>query len=229
MRRDIIKDVEIIEPPLEEMTKKYSTFSSIKRSCLGGCGCFIIFIIIIVVAFKMFLGAGPQEIKTVPPNFPIDVPVYDEENIDRITFVSGQYKNRSVEVAAIFPKLILSPLLSVVEKDEVTAPKNEKESAKNIWKIISSPVSDKRNMVKIEWKNLPAEFNFVYNYYKNELTKSGYTIDAISASQTEKQFSFSQGENTGSFYVKIIDQNQTNTEYASLIINYNASKIQTAR
>jgi len=95
MRRDVIKNVKIVEPPLEEFTRKYSTFSAIKRTCLGGCGCFVFLVIAIYIVVKFFLGVGPQTIKIVPENFPKDIPVYDKENIETMTFISGKYKNRN--------------------------------------------------------------------------------------------------------------------------------------
>jgi len=220
MRRDIIKDVVIKDPPLEELTKRYSTFSSIKRSCIGGCGCLVFFIIIIIVILKLFLGVGPQTINKVPIDFPDNIPVYDSESISEITFINGQYKNRAIEIAAIIPKLILSPLISALDQDTINTSNDEKTNIKNVWKIINSPVGDQRNVVKIRWINMNAEGNFVYNYYKNELIKANYTVADVNINDDDaKQFSFSQGNIGGSFYVKI-DKNRTGTELANLIVNY---------
>ncbi len=221
MRRDIIKDVEIKEPPLEELTRRYSTFSSIKRSCIGGCGCLVVLLIAFIVIIKVFLGVGPQNVSKVPNDFPTDIPIYDAENISEITFISGQYKNRAIEIAAIIPKVILSPLISALDKDMVSS-SDEKTSMKNIWKIVNEPVGDKRNVVKVKWINMPAEYDFVYNHYKNELTKSDYIITATSVGENEKQFSFAKDSISGSFYVKI-NKEMTSTELANLIVNYYSS------
>lgn len=219
MRRDIIKDVKIKEPPLEELTRKYSTYSNIKRSCLTGCGCLIFLLIALIIILKFALGVGPQQITAVPANFPADIPIYDRENITDITFISGKYKNRVIEIAAIFPKLILSPLISVLDKDMVDNQSGKKSTFKNMWKIINSPVSDQRDVIKIRWENLTAEPNFIYTYYQTEFKKKGYGIEAESQGQTEQQFSFSKQTTAGSFYLKM-DSEKTNTILANLIVNY---------
>lgn len=219
MRRDIIKDVKIKEPPLEELTRKYSTFSNLKRSCLTGCGCLVFLLIILIIILKFALGVGPQQVTKVPADFPVDIHIYDKENITAITFISGKYKNRAIEIAAIFPKLILSPIISVLDKDLVDDQAGKKSTFKNMWKIINSPVSDQRDVVKITWENLTAEPDFIYDYYQTELKKKGYTIEAESQGQTEQQFSFSKQTTAGSFYLKM-DSAKTNTILANLIVNY---------
>jgi len=217
MRRDIIKDVEIKEPPLEELTRKYSTFSTIKRTCLGGCGCLIFVIIVLIIILKLIIGVGPQVIRTVPENFPQEIHIYDEENIESITFISGKYKNRVVEIAAIFPKIILSPLLLALDKEQ-TSDNNKTYTVKNFWKIINSPVSDQRDIIKIKWNGLKAEPDFVYSYYKTELIKENFKIKVESQGNNSKQFSFDSGNATGSFYVQKI--NDTTIDYAILTVNY---------
>ena len=217
MRRDIIKDVEIKEPPIEELTRKYSAFSTIKRTCLGGCGCLVFLLIILAVVLKFFIGTGPQEIKTTPDNFPSEIPIYDQENIETITFISGKYKNRVVEIAAIFPKIILSPLLIALEKDsnETTS---KTYTLKNFWEIINTPVSDQKDIIKIRWSGLKAEPEFVYSYYKTELEKQNYKIEIESQGNNTKQFSFDDGAVNGSFYLQMINTSLIN--HAILTVNY---------
>ncbi|MFH1292246.1 MAG: hypothetical protein ABIH87_03540 [bacterium] len=220
MRRDIIKDVEIKEPPLEEITRKYTAFSVIKRSCVGGCGCFIIFIVIIVLLLKYALGVGPQQVSAIPSDFPAEIPIYDKEHIETITYVSGEYKNRVIEVSAIFPKLILTPLISVLEKDQMVEPGKDKLSIyKNMWNIVNSPVSDKRNIIKVEWKNLNADLKFLYSYYQSMLLRYDYVITPESDTDTQKGFSFKKQSIAGSFYTQT-DQNNSGTNVANLIVNY---------
>lgn len=219
MRRDIIKDVKIKEPPLEELSRRYSTFSNIKRTCLAGCGCLVFLLVALIIILKFALGVGPQQVTTAPANFPADIPIYGKENITAITFISGKYKNRAIEIAAIFPKLILSPLISVLDKDLVDDQAGKKSTLKNMWRIINSPISDQRDVIKIRWDNLTAEPDFVYNYYQTELKKKGYTIEAESKGQIEQQFSFSKQTTAGSLYVKS-DHEKTGTALANLIVNY---------
>ncbi|TAN33165.1 hypothetical protein EPN28_02885 [Patescibacteria group bacterium] len=228
MRRDLIKDVEIVEPPIGEISKKYSAFSSIKRACLGGCGCLLIVIIVGAIVLRLSMGSGPQNLKSVPENFPQDIPLYDKDNIERITFVSGKYKNRGVEIAAFFPKVILSPLFLAMNKDQLTPTSTDAGAgrlalAKNIWKMIASPVSDHRDTVQIEWKNMNAEPYFVIGYYKVELQKKGYKIDLESESDTVKQFSFSKDEISGSMFASSAGTATQGTATAILTVNLSPS------
>jgi hypothetical protein len=219
MRRNI-NNVEIVEPPIGELTKKYSAFSTIKRTCLSGCGCLLLLIIGIIIFMRLALGSGPQTLKKIPDNFPTDIPVYDENNIEQITFVSGKYKNRAIETAAIFPKIILSPFLLTLNKNEQSVNNTDKlASVKNLWKIISAPVSDHRDTIQIEWRNLDAAPSFITNYYKTELKKKDYNIDIESEGQGVRQFSFSRDTITGSVYVKGDEEIKPGTDYVVLTIN----------
>lgn len=222
MRGDLIDDVKIVEPPIGELSKKNS---SIKRSCLTGCGCVFLFIIGIIITIRLIIGPGPQAIKTLPDNFPIDIPIYDKDTIEKMTFISGRYKSRGIEIAAFFPKIILSPLLLAVNhNDTATVATNTAtlslNSAKQIWKLVSTPAGDDRDTVQIEWQNMGAEPNFVITYYKNELSKKNYLIKQEINETNSKQFSF-QGINgiSGTLYIKSNDDKKSGTEYAVLTVN----------
>lgn len=219
MRKDVIKNVTIKEPPIEELTRKYSTFSFIKRSCMGGCGCLVFLLIVSILILKFALGVGPQTLGYVPDDFPKEIPVYDKDNIESVTFISGTYKNRVVEIAAIFPKIILSPIISVLDKEIDDQPEDVGSKFRNMWGVVNSPVSDKRNVAKIKWANLKAEPNFVYSYYKTELKKQGYKIKTETNALNSRQFTFVKEQTDGSFYVKM-DDDKINTILANLIVNY---------
>ncbi|MFA5062099.1 MAG: hypothetical protein WC526_03050 [Patescibacteria group bacterium] len=202
MRRNI-DNIEIVEPPFEELTKKYSTFSAVKRTCLAGCGCLVIFIIGIIILLKVLMGAGPQNLSKVPANFPADIPVYDKDSIQRITYVSGNYKNKGIEIAAIFPKIILSPLLMSLENKQPASSTNSGGfSIGNLWQLLTAPISDHRDTVQIEWRSLAADPFFIVGYYKTELQKNNYNIDLESEGNDVRQFSFSRGDINGSLYVE---------------------------
>ncbi len=169
---------------------------------------------------RVALGNGPQTLKQVPSNFPNDIPVYDENNIEQITFVSGKYKNRGIEIAAFFPKIILSPLFLTLNKNNQNTNSSDKmASVKNLWQIISAPVSDHRDTVQIEWRNLDAEPSFVMNYYKTELSKNDYKIDVESEGKDVRQFSFSKDSITGSIYVQGDETVKPGTDYVVLTVN----------
>ncbi len=225
MRRDIIDNVKVVEPPLQELGKRHSSF---KRTCFTGCGCVLIFLIGAIVAVKLAVGPGPKTLRSVPDNFPKNIPVYDKDTIERITYISGQYKNRGMEIAAFFPKVILSPLLLTLNKDGSEPPASatstvlEKQAAtlRRVWQLIVTPVGDHRDTIQIEWRNMDAEPSFVFSYYKNELRKKGYKIDAESEGRGTRQFSFSHADGTsGALYVKSEEEVRPGTDYAALTVN----------
>ncbi len=217
MRRNI-NNVEIVEPPIGELTKKYSAFSAIKRACFTGCGCLVFVIIGIIIFIRIAMGSGPETLSSVPANFPSNIPLYDQDNIEQITFISGKYKNRGIEIAAIFPKIILSPLLITLDKNSQNNADTDKlTSITNLWKMISAPVSDHRDTVQIEWRELNADPYFIIGYYKTELKKDFYNIDVESEGENVQQFSFSKDDITGSMYVQ--GAPGQGADYAVLTVN----------
>ena len=167
---------------------------------------------------RLAMGSGPQTLKKIPDNFPADIPVYDQDNIEQITFVSGKYKNRGIEIAAFFPKIILSPLFLTLNKNEQnTGDAGKLSSVKNLWKVISAPVSDHRNTVQIEWRNLNADPYFIIGYYKTELKKNDFNIDVESEGENIRQFSFSKNGITGSMYAQ--GTQGQGSDYAVLTVN----------
>jgi len=220
MKRNL-DDIKIIEPPIGEIAKKQRGW---KKACFTGCGCSLIFLILIIIGIKIAMGPGPKTVKELPDNFPKDIPVYDQNNVEHITFISGKYKNRGLEIAAFFPKIILSPLLiSMDSSKSATSDQNWHGKLKNMWEVIATPVGDTRDTVIIEWHNIETNKNFVVNYYKTELEKSNYKIDLTSEGGDTEQFSFSREDGlSGSFYAEDSDKERTGTEKIILTVNLNS-------
>lgn len=211
MPKDPLETVKVIEPPIEALTKKHS---SLKRTCLTGCGCIVIFIIAIVVGLWLFIGSGPSTLKTVPASFPSDITVYDKDNIDTITFIPGKYKSRGLQISALVPKIILSPLL--------LSTNNSASSTENpsIWDLITSPVTDTRDTVNIEWRGDDAPPKFFADFYTESLLKAGYTITDQDNEDSSYSFTFNKGDVTGSFVAESADAKETGTDYARLSVDY---------
>lgn len=217
MVRRNLDNIEIIEPPLNELTKKHSY----KRTCLTGCGCLVFIIIAAAVGLRLYIGPGPTTIKTLPTNFPTDIPIYGRDNIEDITFISGKYKNRGIEIAAFFPKVILSPLLVKMEQTSTST----NNGWKGIWQVITSPVGDHRDTVQITWRTLDAEPSFIIAYYQKELTKKNFKIEVESTGQSVRQFSFSREDGiSGSLYVQGDETARPGTDSAILTVNLSESQ-----
>lgn len=219
-----VDDIEIVEPPVKELSKRNRGW---RRSCLTGCGWVVLLVVAAVVAVRLFIGQGPQTIKAVPAEFPADIPLYDRDAILRITFISGRYKDRGVEVAALFPKIILSPLLLYLKQTDLAATPNpqtmlEKEASvvRGFWKLLTTPVGGHRDTVQIEWTKLRAEPNFILSYYRKELTKNGYQILVESEGAGVSQFSFSKPNSAiGALWVEKGEAGQGGTPGAILTVN----------
>ncbi len=216
---DLLDEIEIVEPPIGELTKSHF---GLRRILFTGCLAIIIFIVGSIIAFRLAVGKGPTVLSNVPPSFPKEIPVYDRDAIERITFVSGGYKNRAVEIAAFFPKLILSQLF--LSKNNTGTQSSEPDSRvgtlTKTWHILATPVSDHRDTIQIEWHNMDAEPSFVANYYKTELRKAGYTIVQETTGQTIKQVSFENKAGiTGSILAEGDEANRPGTDYAILTVN----------
>jgi len=224
--RKTFENVEIQEPPLQEMSKKRSC---LRRSCVSGCGCIVLFLVSVMVLLKFATNPRPKELKNVPENFPESVTIYDATNIQKISIISGKKRGRSIEIAAYIPKIILSPLIlalnlnvpsnqtTSVEEDFV---KDQKTTRDNFYRFINTPVTDHRDTIKIEWSRLPAEPNFLQEFYEKELKKNGYTVESTTDTQTKKQSHFYSDTSPVDGVIYIEDNSETpGTDYLSLSVN----------
>ncbi|HOX60721.1 MAG TPA: hypothetical protein PLV72_01795 [Candidatus Magasanikbacteria bacterium] len=208
--------IEIQEPAIGELRKRRSCS---KRACASGCGCFALFLILSVLILKFTAEPRPKTIKSVPENFPKDIPVYDRDSIEKITETKGNEKGRAMEIIAIGPKIILSPILIAIDKRV----KHEDGASSTYWTklvaLVKEPVADHRDTVEILWTEMPAEPNFVAEYYEKELAKHDYVWKNISKTTSTLQYSFKKDNTDGILYID--DKNRAKgTDYASLRIDY---------
>lgn len=218
--RDPTEHVEIIDPPISELTKRHRSFA---RTCFTGCFFIVLFIGAVVGGVKFWLGSGPRRLTAVPPEFPKNIPLYDRDSISEISFISARYKNRSLKLATLFPKIFLAPLLT----DE-TAPSGAPSSATaslGFWQTLTTPVGDGSDVVKIEWRGMPAEPDFVASHYHNELARKQYIVRDEEQGQsagTGEQFSFTSAPAGSGVYgtFSITDSPSTRgTDYAVLTVH----------
>ncbi|MCX6782097.1 MAG: hypothetical protein NTW66_03200 [Candidatus Magasanikbacteria bacterium] len=212
---DRIIDVEIIEPPIQELKKRGPWLTT---ACMSGCGFILIFVVGIIIGIKIFIGSGPREIKNLPPNFPAGIPIYDEYNIDKITHITGRYKSRSMEVSALFPKLILSPL--ILNNDAGQSGENRRPGIiRELWRTFTEPVGDTRDTVQIEWRDISGDAKTMMAYYKNNLIDANCSIESETAGLTFTQLTFTRGDGlSGTIYVEPGEEKKI-ISYAYLIIN----------
>ncbi len=213
MRRNI-EQIEIKEPPIQELGKKKSC---LKRTCFTGCGCIVIFIVASILLLKFAAGPRTKKLNEIPNNFPESIPLYDSDNIQEIFFTSGKEKGRILEITAFVPKLMLSPIILGLDKKAETNIRKT-SSWKNFVDIMKEPVVDHRDITVIDWTEMPAEPWFVQSYYETELKNSGYTTERDNEEDnTIRKLNFELDEIEGILYIED-DPTQSGTDYVSLTI-----------
>ncbi|MBI2436626.1 MAG: hypothetical protein HYV41_02720 [Candidatus Magasanikbacteria bacterium] len=220
MRQEIDK-IEIKEPPIEELNKKRSC---IKRTCITGCGCFVIIFIISLLLLRFAIGPRTKEVRDLPQYFTETIPIYDAENIERITYTSGKEKGKYAEVAAYVPKLVLSPIIIHFDTKYRYIPRTITEREMTKWEkfiaFMGEPLTDSRDIYKIEWIELSADKNFITEYYQKELERSGFELGVLSTTREITQFTFSNETQDIDGLVYITDNKETQfTDYISLTVN----------
>lgn len=209
MRRNL-DNIEIVEPPIEELTKKRSW----KGACFTSCALLLVLIVALGIGIKLYVGPGPQTLKAVPANFPTDIPVYDKNNVEVITYISARYKQRGLGIATLLPKLILAPVFYNSQNNDSAT------TLKNIWNAVSTPSSDNKDSIQIEWKDVNTDPDFIISYYKKELRKKNFKIEVQSQGENVQQFSFIREDGVGgSVYASNSHDKKTSTEHLILTVN----------
>lgn len=209
-----IDEVTIVEPPIEEISKELTGKKTFRRACLTNCLVFFVLIASAAIGLKMYVGPGPQTFKNVPNNFPAEIPVYDKDAAERIIYIPKKYKSRGLEIAALFPKIILSPALIGNQNNSGYG------GDKSFWELLTTPISNHNDTFQIEWTNIDTGPNFIISYYKKELRKQNFAIDVESEGKEIKQFSFSKNNGlNGSLYARGNENKRPATEYMILTVN----------
>lgn len=209
MRKNL-DNIEIVEPPIEELTKK--------RSWKGACFTSLLLLILlgvgVVVGLKFYIGPGPKIGHTIPDNFPKDIPIYDKDNIESITYITARYKARGIGMASLFPKLLLSPIFNSNE-----ANKDKNAVGDEFWKSFSNSEKNYGDSIQIQWSDVDANPNFVASYYKKEMLKKNFIIDLESEGKGIRQFSFSREDGVSGSILAQSATNSGGTTYILLTVN----------
>lgn len=212
MRRDA-HDIQIQEPPLQEMRKERSC---LKRACGTSCGCAFLFLIGLFLFAQFFLRQNAKELKDVPPGFPVEIPVYDRENVQRISYVSGEDEAAWTRKALIVPRAILLPILDAINDGAA-------DTENSFWQALEDalrdPRVDRRERVVIEWQGLSAAPKFIDDYYKKELGKYLFDINVSARTDTVRQFTFAKDGINGVLYIHD-DPEKEGTDAVTLTVIY---------
>lgn len=197
MRADI-DEVEIKDPPLEELTGRGNC---LRKSC-GTCSGLIL--TLLVGSFlTLYFTAPPQGkvLKAVPAEY-AGVPLYDAANLETITLTEARERSKRVEQIVFVPKLILSPLLIQADRSHWVLRHIRPEAADAIeakssfWDklmvLLREPVSEQRDLLALEWHNLDADPAYINEFYAKSLERAGFALGKPVVSPDSRQFTFAK-------------------------------------
>lgn len=218
-------DIQIKDPPLEELSKQHSC---VRRTCFSCLSFLLVLLAVSLLILKFTLGPKTKTLKTLPANITKSLPIYDPDNIEVITLTNGAERSRGVEMAAFVPKLVIAPIILMLDRDNnfvrsyrpdlENEIKNSRTAKEKFWVFMKAPIGDHRDEVRIDWKSLPADANFIREYYETELKKRGFTIASESETDSVKQFTFGKDTMQGSIYIE--DNPSTpETDTVSMTVN----------
>lgn len=213
--------VEIQGPPMREMGNGRS--SCMRRGCLTGTGCMVLVLVVALAIIRLAVQPNAKHIKRVPEEFPSDIPVYDEENVDDIALVTGKKRSRAVEVLGYIPKVITAPLVLGFDIDipGIEEPTSAKDASawQTFYTFLNAPITDTRDAVTIAWNDLAAEPDFLADFYTDELTARGFTITRTANDDRTKRILFSKYPIDGVFTIR--DNPETSgTNEARMTVHY---------
>jgi hypothetical protein len=194
-----LDNIEIQEPPLQEIKKSRSC---LKQTCSTGCGCLILVIIGLILLLKFVAVPRTQTLKKVPPHVAETVVVYDEDNIDRITFVSGTKRENVSTIFSYVPKLLLVPALVALDVEIPGGEDGTQSRWAQAYAFVQEGTKDTRDSITIEWRDISAEPDFVVEFYKTELRKKSFTIHSEAQTNQSRQFEFFKMNIEGSLFVE---------------------------
>jgi len=184
-------------------------------------------IIVLLVIFSLLIHTivrpRVKHLAMIPTDVPQEVPIYDEENLDQISYVQGSQRAQAIEFLAFVPKAILSPLILTIENADEAAGVDSESLWESFIRILGTPVADHRNIVSVEWSELQASPSFIHSYYQTALTQGGYTeTDELGGDRT--RFENTKKGTTVIIQTEDNGNDQDGTEYAILKIYYKSSQ-----
>lgn len=187
-----------------------------------------------MLILKLTFNAQTKELKTVPPTVSRAVPVYDPDNIEKITLTAGSDRSRGVEMAAFIPKLVIAPIIISLDREnnfirsyrpDIVSEISQSASWWEKFKIImGADVGDHRDEIKIEWHKLPTDAKFIREYYETEFQKKNFSITSVSETERVFQFTFAKEMIEGSVYIED-DPGTSEADIVLLTVTMDVGKI----
>lgn len=218
-----VDNVEIKEPPIQELNNNRSC---LRRSCMTGC--LFLFLLIFVFLFVVKFAATPRvrKLKNIPDIVPESVPIYDESNIESISYIAARERTRTVELAAVVPKAILLPILVNTEQylpqevKQLLGDTGDAQGLDRYIQLIQKPIFPSTDLIEVTWIELTAQPDFLKEFYEKELQRAGFTVVQIVSDKAVEEIRFTDdsGNITGVFYTEDKTPDNRGTDKAVLNI-----------
>lgn len=165
------------EPPLKDRR------SCLRRGCSFTLGLALLLIVALIVITIFFQKPRPVNLATLPPNFPLNVPLYRFVDRTVINYFPAEKKDRLLERLARH------------------APDPKKW--RDLPQLLSAPSAQRDiDTVEIVWQNLNTSLREVENFYRKNLTAEDFTIGVLKREPTRLVIIFNKGEVTGSLHIE---------------------------
>lgn len=191
MRRQI-DDVEIKEPPIQELKKGRSCFGC---TCASGLGCLFLVVGGAAAFFWFTLSPTEEKLKKIPVEFSRAITFYDMDNIEEITFQSGKSRSWKTEMATLVPKAVISPFILAINRAREKKPDNE-FTWQNFSRMIRVPAGEFPDVLILKWSDLPANPKFVRDFYLDDLSRRGFAV-----SDQDNQIFFRKEKTSGEILI----------------------------
>ncbi len=210
-----VEHIEIQGPPIDEIQKRSSC---LKQGCTTLLFLMCITLGVLILGINVLVKPHTKKSHDVPVDFPSHVPLYDKENADTITSVSGKQRKQAIDLLAFVPKAILSPLIGAIENAENITGTESPRLWESFIQSIGDPSPTYRNMVTVEWSDLQANPKFLQTYYQSTLEDAGFK-------KSEESRTYSQrfvDDTHVTVILEILDDTDTQngTAYAILRVYY---------
>ncbi|MBI2444136.1 MAG: hypothetical protein HYV42_02770 [Candidatus Magasanikbacteria bacterium] len=203
MKKPNLEKVQIVEPPIQELTKRNRPWT---RGLLLGLVGLIISAAAAALGLRLFIGKGAVITRNPPTAFPSTIPLYDRDSISRVVFTSGVYRYRTQLIANLLPAPLHSLFTQFFVAPALTLDPD--------WPALPGYP----DTIRIEWKNMTADPDFVFSYYEKNLTGANYTVEVTEKKGPSRKLTFKRpGGGAGMLTVEGVKR-ATFTPRATLIV-----------
>ena len=217
------KKVEVKDPAVKELQEDRSC---LRRSCTKGCFFIVVLFVIFLGILKFTASSHIKTVEKIPNNFPQEVPIYDEDNIEKIILSSENNNSFLSKSAKIIPKFLIVSTYLALGKNSPKELENYLQISNKVQKqgkisqfmyLMKTPTKEQKDRIKIYWKNLQADPDYLSDFYITNLENKGFSVNKSKEDINKTRITFNKDNVVGNVYIE--DKNtQQNTHKMILTV-----------